>query len=97
MDPPAAGFQALFTALGARGDLLDLSYMGAFHRKLLLGDLAGLLTKFHKHTVGDSSEEAGGIWADHCFPRDNGLTAKRAFALVYLGDPLSINCQVIHT
>lgn len=43
MDPPTTGFQALFTALGAGGDLLDLTDMGAFHFKLLLGrDVFGL-------------------------------------------------------
>jgi hypothetical protein len=36
MDPPAADFQAIFTALGAGGNLLDLTYMHAFHFKLLL-------------------------------------------------------------
>ena len=92
MDPPTADFQALFTALGARCNFLDLTYMGAVHCKFLGWDLAGVLPKFHKDTVGDCSEEASGIWADHYFPRDNRLAAKRAFAIVYLGDPPFINC-----
>ena len=97
MDPPATDFQALFTAFGAGGNLLDLTYMRAFHHKFLGRDLASLLSKFHQHTVGDCCEETGGIGTYHGFPRYNWLTAKRAFAILCLGDPPSINGYVIHT